>query len=77
MSIDPPFLDNFCPRWSDLQAILILDPNHREARELLPLPGGKMPTRIDHVSRLLPYSYPATGPQSCTGPYVWVPTLLE
>ena len=50
MSSELPFLDNFGPHWPDLQAILILDPNHREARELLPLPGGKMPTRIDHVS---------------------------
>ncbi|KAH9993439.1 hypothetical protein BJV77DRAFT_367998 [Russula vinacea] len=29
----------------DLQAILLLDPSHREARELLPPPGGKIPTR--------------------------------
>ena len=50
----PSFLDNLGSRWSDIQAVLILDPNHREARELLPLPGGKMSTRIDHVSRLLP-----------------------
>jgi len=32
----------------DLQAILLLDPSHREARELLPPPGGKMPTRTGH-----------------------------
>ncbi|KAI0283543.1 hypothetical protein BC826DRAFT_192306 [Russula brevipes] len=32
----------------DLQAILLLDPSHREARELLPPPVGKIPTRVGH-----------------------------
>jgi hypothetical protein len=69
MSGDPPLLDNFGPCCSDLQAVLVLDPNHREARELLPLPGGKMATRIDYVSR--PPStcnYLETRPQNRTGP---------
>ena len=46
-------------RRSDLQAILLLDPSHREARELLPPPGGKVPTKTGRVSWLpcpaLPY----------------------
>ena len=36
----------------DLQAILQLDPGHREATELLPPAGGKMPTGIGNVSRV-------------------------
>ncbi|KAI0290275.1 hypothetical protein B0F90DRAFT_1825236 [Multifurca ochricompacta] len=33
----------------DLQAILLLDPSHREARELLPPPGGKISQGVGHV----------------------------
>jgi hypothetical protein len=71
------FLDSM-PSWSDLQAILLVDPNHREARELLPLPGGKITSRIDHVSRLsCSCSSLATSTQSCTVPFAWVSTFLK
>jgi hypothetical protein len=46
------FFDALTPVWSDLQAILLLDPSNREVRELLPPPGGKMPTRTGRVSQL-------------------------
>lgn len=39
-------------RLLDLQAILQLDPGHREATELLPSAGGKMPAGIGNVSRI-------------------------
>ena len=71
-----PFFDALTPVRSDLQAILLLDPSHREARELLPPPGGKMPTRTGRVSQLPQFS-PATDPHSCLVSIAWAPAFFE
>lgn len=64
------------PIRSDLQAILQLDPSHREARELLPPPSGKMPTRTGRVSQLpLPLKPP--GPHLCLGSNSWAPAVFQ
>jgi hypothetical protein len=66
-------------RRSDLQAILLLDPSHREARELLPPPGGKVPTRTGRVSWLpCPAKpFPSAGSHIRTVSYAWASTFLE
>lgn len=46
----------------DLQAILQLDPGHREATELLPSAGGKMPTGIGNVSQAALHSLMQASP---------------
>jgi hypothetical protein len=73
------FFDALTPVRSDLQAILLLDPSHREARELLPPPGGKMPTRTGRVSQLPLHSKgsPAAGPHRCLVSNAWAPAFFE
>ncbi len=71
------FFDALTPVRSDLQAILLLDPSHREARELLPPPGGKMPTRTGRVSQLPLPLKPAAGPHSCLVSNAWTPAFFE
>ena len=73
------FFDVLTPVRSDLQAILLLDPSHREARELLPPPGGKMPTRTGRVSQLHHPSKPspAAGPHSCLVSDAWAPAFFQ
>jgi hypothetical protein len=48
----PPYITHRPRLPLDLQAILQLDPGHREAMELLPPAGGKMPAGIGNVSRV-------------------------